>query len=149
MSQEHIQGQDCEIRVSRDGKILAALTSIVSFELSPQTTKVKLDFLGTRAPKFEQAWDGVDFSFETRQKDSSLWTLLDSIAAVAQHRTPGIEFSIGVTIRYLQGEKVRILLRDIAWDPTTVSAAGRTEPVTGRFGGSAGSFSRITGAASL
>lgn len=139
MSQEFVQGQDVTLNVSRDGKLIAALSSITSFRFAAQTQTVLLQFLGQRSPKIEMNFNGYEFSFGLNHKDPSYFTFVDSAVAVAQHRTPGIEFSIGLTVRYPSGEKVRALLRDVGFDALPFDSTGRLEFATAEIGGKAAS----------
>lgn len=146
---EHLQGQDAQVRVSRDGKLLACLRSVQSLEITLETQAQQLDHLGERAPRFEETFNGGSFRMSIRHTDSSYLTLMDSIQARAQHRTPGITFSIGCKLSYPNGSRVNVLIRDIAFDPINFNVAGRAEFVTSDLSGKFGELSKITGAGAL
>ena len=75
MSNDHIQGQDVSVRVSQDGKLITSLKAITSFEFGPQTEAVLYQFLGSRTPKPEMTYNGVEFSLEILHRDPYADTL--------------------------------------------------------------------------
>lgn len=146
---EHLQGQDVTVRVTKDGKIIAALTAVQSFELTLGVQSQELSFLGERAPRIEETPAAGTFRMAIRHRDSSYLTLLQAIQARAQHRTPGIVFSISCKLAYPNGERPTVLIRDVGFDNPNLNAPGQAEFATSDLSGKFREITKITGAGAL
>lgn len=141
--QEHLLGQDTTINVYQDGKVIASLASINTFDLTINTEALAYRFLGESAPKYEMAYNGVEFTAEGNHRNSEFWTLMDSIVTAARHQTPNLFFFISFKVKYPNGQRARMTIGDVAWDPTTVNVAGQQTPVTWRLSGKASVISNV------
>lgn len=148
MAAEHLQGQDVQLTIKKDGKVLTTLSAIQSFEISVAVAAQELAFLGERGPRIDMTYGGVSFSFELRHRDSGFHTFVDAVKSTAQHRTPGVRFSIQGSIAYPNGEMAKFLIQDVGFDGLPFSVGGQAEFVTSRISGKAQDM-KVFGAAAI
>ena len=135
--------------IRKDGGIIASLKSIVSSELTVNVEAQELAFLGEHKPKVEMTWAGGSGNIEVRHKDPSFWTLLNSIQSVAQHRTPGVVFSLDGKFQYPNGTVVSVMIRDLGFDAINVSVPSQKDFATSRIPFKFAQIDKITGGGSL
>ena len=144
-----VQGQDVTVNVLKGGGILKCLSNVKSLRVHANVEAVLRNYLGQRAPKTDQTYNGCEFELEVDHEDPSYMTLVDAIVAVAQHRTPDVSFTFGFKIQYPTGQTVRAMMRDVAFDPLGIEFGSRTDPMTSRLSGKGSMITNITGATSL
>jgi hypothetical protein len=144
-----LQGQDVTIQVLKDGKQLACCTLVTNFRVSFNVESVFRDYLGERAPRTDMTYGGGEFDGELEHQDPSYLTFVQAVQSVAQHRTPGIVFSIGVKVKYPTGQTVRFLLRDVAFSGMQFGFGGRTDAVKSPLSGKFGEASNLSGATAI
>jgi hypothetical protein len=130
MPQQRIKGQETEVLIVADGEIQSSLTEIQSFEFSQETATSEEGYLGEKANRYDEIYNGFSFSMEMHHSTPDLFALLQIIKDRAQRRTPGVQINIKTTLNYPSGERVRIICNDVFFDSAGISVGGRDQYAT-------------------
>ena len=127
MSQSaRLKGQEISVRVLQDGKLIASIDSVASFN-EEVDLEIKSDgFLGESVNRFDEILNGFGGDFEMQLTSSAFSTFQEAIIARATRRTPNVVFNVVRTDLYPNGDSAIFTYKNVFWgaQPTSVGARG-------------------------
>jgi hypothetical protein len=127
MSGLRIKGQEVELMLVVDGVVQASLTDFKSFEVMLNFEIKEEGFLGEKNDRYDEVYKGVSGSADMQNSSPDTFTFFDAVKSRAQRRTPGTLINAKATMNYPSGQKRRVIISNIFFDPMGLSFAGRTE----------------------
>lgn len=130
MSGTRIKGQETEIVFIENNVPLTTLADVKSFEVEIQLEILKEGYLGETTDRRDSVYRGfsgkMEAHFETRDVLSFATRLVDK----ARRRVPGARVNCKTTLNLPDGDRVRVVLKDLEFGPIPLNVAGRTDYVS-------------------
>jgi len=135
-----IKGQEVEIRLVVDGVIQGTLTDIRSFDVTPKFEKLEEQYLGETFKRYDEIFNGVDFSMELHIEDSTVLAFMKKILERATRRVPGTKVNIKAKLNFANGQTPIVLLNDCFFEDVPLNFGGRSEYGQVTISGSCSNF---------
>lgn len=135
-----IKGQDVEVLVVAGGQVQSQLTDIQSFDFTQETATLEENYLGEKAARYDDIYNGFSFSMDLHNSNPGLLSLLQVIQERAQRRTPLVQINVKATLSFPSGVRVRVILNDVFFDAAGLAFGGRAEYGTTALTGKGTSF---------
>ena len=94
-----ILGQEVRITLIKDGQLIKTIQAIKSLTITIKGEAVKSDYLGRKAPVFDEVSDGVEFKLDNEIDDSDYFDLLTLLIRRKQG-DPLQQFKVNLTARF-------------------------------------------------
>lgn len=125
MAFDRALGQDTEVILVENGAALTTITAIQSFDMTVNFEKIKEEYLNEKTIRVDYIFKGVDGKLDLHMENRDPLDLLQRIIAQAKARTPGSKVNIKTTIVFPNGDRPRVIMRDVAFGPWPMNVAGR------------------------
>lgn len=130
MSIQRIKGQETELTVILNGQPQRALTAIQSFEMTPMLETTSEGYLGETTERKDEIFKGVSGRFEAHMASGDIFRLEQAIIDRATRRTPGTVVNLKTTLRFPNGDRIRILIPDVKIGSPSTRAGSRADYVS-------------------
>ena len=140
---QRIKGQETEIRIILDGQVVAALTYIRNFEVTPKLEKIEEQYLGETTKRYDEIFNGVDFKMDLHFSDADMFNFIESVISRAQRRVPGTKVNIKAKLNFASGQTPIVMMNDCFFDELPISFGGRSEYGQITVSGSCSDFKRL------
>lgn len=124
---QRIKGQDVELLLVEDNAPLTTITTVRSFEMTAQLEILKEGYLGETTDRRDSVYRGfsgkMDIHFDSRDVLDFAKRLIDK----ARNRVPGARVNCKVTLDFPDGDRVRMLLKDLSFGELPVGFGGRAD----------------------
>lgn len=127
---QRIKGQEVQVRIFENNKLVANITEVKSFEISLQTEIMKEGYLGETTDRRDEVFRGVTGKMDVHMKDPSVFTLIQKIADRAQRRVAGLQIDVRATFNFPNGQQKTAVISNLFFGEMPVSVGGRTEYVS-------------------
>lgn len=124
MASQRIKGQEVEISVVADGRVLS-FVDINSGEFSSETETLTEGFLGEKSDRYDEIYKGYTGSISMQNSSSELFEFLQIVKDRAQRRTPGTVVNVKMTLNFPSGERARVIMQDAFFDASGISFGSR------------------------
>ncbi len=122
-----IKGQDLEVALLVGSVQQAAFTDVRSFECTPQIEQIQEGYLGETTDRYDDVFKGVSLSMEVHLESQDAFDFWTSVLQRAQRRDPTTTINIKATLNFPNGEKPRLVFKDVYFGPIPLSFSGRSE----------------------
>lgn len=130
---QRIKGQETEVSVVRNGRVDRAITAIQSFEMTVQLETLDEGYLGETTNRKDEIYKGVSGTIELHLETADVFALELQVVDRARRRTPGVKINIKTTLRYPNGDRVRVLIPDIFIGSPSLRAGSRQDYLSKRL----------------
>lgn len=127
MAGQRIKGQDTELVVIQNGKIVSAFTYIKSHEITLAIEMIEEGYLGRTTKDFDQIFNGAKGKFEMHYDSPDVFTAIQSIIDKATNRIPGTRFNIKTTLNFPSGRRARGTFANVAWGEIPLNFGSRQD----------------------
>lgn len=127
MALQRIKGQEVEVMLVVDGAAQSTLTDIQSFEMMLDFETLEEGFLGEKSNRFDEVYKGVSGSMEMHNSSPDTFTFFEKVKQRAQRQSPGTIVNVKATMNYPSGERRRVILQDVFFDPMGIAFGSRTD----------------------
>lgn len=135
--QQRIKGQEVTASITVDGVPQTWVSLARSIELTPRFDKLEEGYLGEFQMRFDEVFQGVDFTMEVNFADAGVVDFMLKVKDRAQRRTPGVTVNIAATLRFPSGETTTVTLKDCYFGNMPIAFGSRTDYGTFSIEGSA------------
>lgn len=127
MSGQRIKGQETELTVILNGQPQRALTAIQSFEMTPMLETTSEGYLGETTERKDEIFKGVSGRFEAHLDSGQIFLLEQAVIDRATRRTPGTTINLKTTLRFPNGDRIRLLIPDVKIGSPALRAGSRSD----------------------
>lgn len=140
---QRIRGQEVKVWLTKSDVPIQVLTDVRNFELTPKFTKLEEKYLGETSNRYDDMFDGVDFSMELHLEDPNVTEFLKLVQGRAQNRADKTKIAIQAELQFAVGAPKKISLPDCFFENLPLNVGGRSEYVTLKISGSCNTFTVI------
>lgn len=127
MPEQRIKGQEVELMFVEDNVPLSTIQDIKSFEMEAQLEILKEGYLGETTDRRDSVYRGFSGKVEVHFESRDLLDFSRRLIDKARRRTPGARVNMKVTLVFPAGDRLRLILKDLAFGPVPLGFAGRTD----------------------
>jgi len=124
---QRIKGQEISLLLIENNAPLTEITDVRSFEMSAQLEILKEGYLGETTDRRDSIYRGfsgkMDVHFETRDIVDFARRVIDK----ARRRTPGSRINCKVTLNFPNGNRVRVMLKDLEFGEIPMAFGSRSD----------------------
>ena len=124
---QRIKGQEVEIRIVVDGVMETTLSDIRSFEVTPKFEKLEEQYLGETTMRYDEIFNGVDFSMDLHIESASAFAFMKKIMERAMRRVPGTKINIKAKLNFANGQTPIVMLNDCFFEDVPLNFGGRSD----------------------
>ena len=124
---QRIKGQEVEVRLVVDGVVQTTLTDIRSFDVTPKLEKLEEQYLGETTMRYDELFNGVDFSMDLHLETQDAFKFMKSIIDRARRRVPGTKINIKARLNFANGNTPIVLMSDCFFDELPLSFGSRSD----------------------
>ena len=137
-----IKGQEVSLQLTQDGTVLNAFSDIQSCEVEGQFEILSEGYLGEGSNRKDEVFMGVSGSLECHFGTKDALLFMRDLMDRATRRTAGTAVNLRTSLRFPDGDRLKIILPDLAFGAFPISFGGRSEyvRVTLNFEGSSVQF---------
>jgi hypothetical protein len=140
---QRLKGQEIFIAVLVNGVQQASLHDVKNFSITPNFDKVEEGYLGETTNRFDEIFKGCGVELEVHTEDEGVFAFLEAVKDRAQRRTPGTVINIIATLQYPNGQRPRIVLKDVFFADLPFNVGSRSDYASFKISGSCSDFKRI------
>jgi hypothetical protein len=122
-----IKGQEVEIVMLVDGAPRENLTFAQSLDFTFKTELKEDGFLGETTNRYDTVFNGVSGKTQHQFDTPEPLNIIRLIVNKARQREPGTVFNLRATLRFPNGQKARIVFRDVSFGELPISFSSRTD----------------------
>lgn len=130
MPSYRVRGQEVSVQVVQNGKIVAELTDVKSFDVEFQMDVMAEGYLGEFTDRRDDMFKGVSGKIEFHIENNAPFDFINAIVQRSQSRVKGTQFNVQSTINLPNGQVKRLLVNDIFFSSVPVNVSGRSDYVT-------------------
>lgn len=130
MPSYRVRGQEVSVQVVQNGKIVAELTDVKSFDVEFQMDVMKEGYLGEFTDRRDDMFKGISGKIEFHIENNAPFDFINAIVQRSQSRVKGMQFNVQSTINLPNGQVKRLLVNDIFFSNVPVNVSGRSDYVT-------------------
>jgi len=130
MPSYRVRGQEVSVQVVQNGKIVAELTDVKSFDVEFQMDVMKEGYLGEFTDRRDDMFKGISGKIEFHIENTAPFDFINAIVQRSQSRVKGTQFNVQSTINLPNGQVKRLLVNDIFFSNVPVNVSGRSDYVT-------------------
>lgn len=130
MPSYRVRGQEVSVQVVQNGKIVAELTDVKSFDVEFQMDVMKEGYLGEFTDRRDDMFKGISGKIEFHIENNAPFDFINAIVQRSQSRVKGTQFNVQSTINLPNGQVKRLLVNDIFFSNVPVNVGGRSDYVT-------------------
>jgi hypothetical protein len=130
MPSYRVRGQEVSVQVVQNGKIVAELTDVKSFDVEFQLDVMTEGYLGEFTDRRDDMFKGVSGKIEFHVENNAPFDFINAIVQRSQSRVKGTQFNVQSTINLPNGQVKRLLVNDIFFSSIPVNVGSRSDYVT-------------------
>jgi hypothetical protein len=130
MPSYRVRGQEVSVQVVQNGKIVAELNDVKSFDVEFQMDVMKEGYLGEFTDRRDDMFKGISGKIEFHIENNAPFDFINAIVQRSQSRVKGTQFNVQSTINLPNGQVKRLLVNDIFFSNVPVNVSGRSDYVT-------------------
>lgn len=116
-----------------NGRVVRAITAIQNFEMTVQLETLSEGYLGETTERKDEIYKGVSGTIEMHLESADIFDLERAVVDRARRRTPGTKINVKTTLRYPNGDRVRVMIPDIFIGSPNLRAGSRQDYVSKRI----------------
>lgn len=124
---QRIKGQEVEVVVLIDGEPRDAFGFAQSLDFTFMTERKQDGFLGETTDRFDTVFHGVEGKTNHHFDSPEPFNIARAIINKARRREPGTQFNIRATLNFPNGQRARIIFRDVEFGAVPFSFSSRTD----------------------
>ena len=140
---QRLKGQETVLTVLVNGTEQVSLHDVKNFSITPNFDKLEEGYLGETTNRFDEIFKGCGVELEVHTEDEGVFAFLEAVKDRAQRRTPGTVINIMATLQYPNGQRPRIVLRDVFFADLPFNIGSRSDYASFKISGSCSDFKRI------
>lgn len=129
MPSYRVRGQEVSVQVVQNGKIVAELTDVKSFDVEFQMDVMKEGYLGEFTDRRDDMFKGISGKIEFHIENNAPFDFINAVVQRSQSRVKGTQFNVQSTINLPNGQVKRLLVNDIFFSNIPVNVSGRSDYV--------------------
>jgi hypothetical protein len=130
MPSYRVRGQEVSVQVVQDGKIVAELNDVKSFDVEFQMDVMKEGYLGEFTDRRDDMFKGISGKIEFHIENNAPFDFINAVVQRSQSRVKGTQFNVQSTVNLPNGQVKRLLVNDIFFSSIPVNVSGRSDYVT-------------------
>jgi hypothetical protein len=127
VADQRVKGQEVEVSLIVDGEIADTTTDVRSFEFAYKLETKEEAYLGEKTNRYDEIFNGMRGRIEFHFENQDVFDIIQSIVDRAKRRTPGTEINIKATLNFPNGDKPRVLIKDVFFGEIPISFGSRTD----------------------
>jgi len=127
MPNTRIKGEDTELSVTLNGKTQTQFAEVRSNEITYLLELKKEGYLGETTERKDEIFNGTKGRMELHFSTKTVFDFFKAIVDRAQRRAPGTVVNIKTTLNFPNGDRPRVMIRDLAFGEIPVNFASRTD----------------------
>lgn len=127
MSDQRLSGQDTELTIVVDGRPIANIRAVKSFEMTFKMTIKSEEYVGETGPRKDDFFEGISGRFEVDMEGTDVLTLIETIKTRAQNRALNTKISVKTTLQFPNGERAIINIPNTFYSDMPINVASRTD----------------------
>lgn len=129
MTAPRIKGQEFELILIQNNVPLPAVTDVRSFEMAAQLEILKEGYLGETTDRRDSVYRGYRGRMAVHFEDRGILDLMRAAVDKARRRTATgvIKINLKVTLNFPEGQRVRVVLKDLNFGEIPLSVGSRTD----------------------
>lgn len=140
---QRIRGQEVKVFVLVNGDTNTSLTDVRNFEVTPKFTKLEEGYLGETSKRYDEIFEGLDFSLELHTEDPGVLDFISVVRERAVDRTSKTVINIQSLLQFANGSQRNVILKDCYFENMPINVGGRSEYVSLKLAGSCSDFETI------
>lgn len=124
---QRIKGQEVTAVIQVNGVPQESLTIAKSVTITPRFDKLEEGYLGEFQMRFDEVFQGVDFSMALNFADVGVIDFMEKIKDRAQRRVPGTQVNLVTTLRFPGGGTTTVTLSDCYFANMPIAFGSRTD----------------------
>lgn len=125
MAYSRIKGQEISISVIVNGAVQSEISDIKSGEFSANFKTLEQGYLGEKANRYDEIYDGYSGKIDFDNSSPGLFELIALIKDRAQRQEPGTVINIKMACAFPTGERAVVVMKDAFFDALGLSFASR------------------------
>ena len=130
MPSYRVRGQEVSVQVVQDGKIVAELNDVKSFDVEFQMNVMTEGYLGEFTDRRDDMFKGISGKIEFHIENNAPFDFINAVVQRSQSRVKGTQFNVQSTVNLPNGQVKRLLVNDIFFSSIPVNVSGRSDYVT-------------------
>jgi hypothetical protein len=140
---QRLKGQEIVATVLVNGVEQISLHDVKSLSITPNLDVLEEGYLGETTNRFDEIFKGVKIELEVHTEDEGVFAFIEAVKNRAQRRTPGTTINIQTTLQYANGQRPRIVLKDVFFADSPFNVGSRSDYASLKLSGSCSDFTRI------
>jgi hypothetical protein len=130
MPSYRVRGQEVSVQVVQNGKIVAELNDVKSFDVEFQMDVMTEGYLGEFTDRRDDMFKGISGKIEFHIENNAPFDFINAVVQRSQSRVKGTQFNVQSTVNLPNGQVKRLLVNDIFFSSIPVNVSGRSDYVT-------------------
>lgn len=126
---QRIKGQEVEVSLLIDGEPQETLQFARSLEFRFMTQRKEEGYLGETTNRFDTIFNGVQGKVDYHHDRPVPFNVIRAIVNKARRREPGTQFNLRGTLNYPNGQRARVVFRDVEFGELPITASSRQDYV--------------------
>lgn len=143
MGDLRIKGQDVEVGVVIDGRLQASTADVKSCEFAFKLSVQEEGYLGEKTNRYDMVFSGIRGRMEIHSKNVEVFDVVEAIVNKAKNRTPGVTINVKATLNFPNGQRARLVFRDVAFGEIPFNVGDRASYVSGSLEFQGSDFNRL------
>ena len=140
---QRLKGQEISLSVLVNGVEQVSLHDVKSLSITPNLDVLEEGYLGETSNRFDEIFKGVKVELDVHTEDEGVFAFMEAVKDRAQRRTLGTAINIQTTLQYANGQRPRIVLRDVFFADIPFNVGSRSDYASIKLSGSCSDFKRI------
>lgn len=124
---QRIKGQEVEVIVLIDGEPQDNFRFARSLDFTFMTERTEEGYLGETTNRFDTIFNGVSGKTEHHHDNPTPFIVTQAIVNKARRRTPGTTINLRATLNYPNGQRARVVFRDVEFGELPFSFGSRSD----------------------
>jgi hypothetical protein len=127
---QRLKGQEVELVMLVDGAPRENLAFAQSLDFTFKTEIKQEGYLGETTDRYDTIFNGVEGKTKHHFDNPEPFNIVRLVINRARNREPGTVFNLRATLKFPNGQKARIVFRDVAFGPLPISVGSRQDYVS-------------------
>jgi hypothetical protein len=124
---QRIKGQETELILVEGGQELRSLSDVKSFEITAMLEILTEGYIGETSDRKDEVFKGMRGRMELHFETRDVLDFMVRIINRAARREPGVQINAKTTLQFPDGNRVRVLVKNVFFGEIPMGFASRTD----------------------
>ncbi len=133
MSNQRIKGQEVQLLFVVNNVVQQTITDVHTADFAVEMDILEEEYLGETTKRYDEIFKGISGKVGAHLENEGVFTFVAQIVDRAKRRTPGVQVNVKVTFAFPNGDRPRIILKNVFFSTIPFSTPSRSAYVDTTF----------------